>query len=250
MNFKDITGNKYNKLTVIGKSHVNTSGRVMWNCECDCGGLTKVSTSNLKNGSVKSCGCLLKQNGKNPVTHGLTYHPLYNTHYNMIRRCDDTNSDSYPWYGAKGIKVCDEWYDITKFIEWAETSGWKEGLTIDRIDSKGNYEPSNCQWITLEENIQKSKIPRFDFHFFQNRDCRYWMCHEGIPENEFSCSHCYCPLYFVEDCGGNPLTTESGIRDCSACTKPHDKQGWTWIRDRINEEVNNTVKFGSIRMPK
>lgn len=86
----------------------------------------------------------------------------------------------------------------------------------------------------------------YDFHFFQNTGCRYFPCHADIPVDDFNCMHCYCPLYFVEHCGGTPVYTDSGVRDCSQCTKPHDKQGWTWIRDRINEEVGNTKRFSEV----
>ena len=89
-------------------------------------------------------------------------------------------------------------------------------------------------------------MSKFDFHFFTNTDCRYFPCHQGIPEEEFNCMHCYCALYFAEDCGGNPKYTETGIRDCSDCTIVHEKNGWTWVRDRINELMQNKTKFGQI----
>ena len=71
----------------------------------------------------------------------------------MIRRCYDTKCKSYRFYGAKGITVCDEWlYHPEEFDKWAQDNGYEEGLTIDRIDSSGNYEPLNCRWVTREEN--------------------------------------------------------------------------------------------------
>ncbi len=94
--------------------------------------------------------------------------------------------------------------------------------------------------------MRKESEAKYDFHFFQNKDCRYFPCHASIPITDFNCIHCYCPLHFVPDCGGDPRYTDSGVRDCSGCTKPHDKQGWTWIRDRINEEVGNTKRFSEV----
>ena len=75
----------------------------------------------------------------------------------MLRRCLDPNDKSYRWYGAKGIKVCNEWLDNPKsFEDWALANGYKAGLTIDRIDSNKDYSPDNCRWITQEENSRRA----------------------------------------------------------------------------------------------
>lgn len=98
--------------------------------------------------------------------HGLTVgykkHPLYKLREMIIYRCHgikNTNHTNYITYKLRGIKVCEEWLLSAKvFYEWAIASGWKEGLTIDRIDSNGNYEPFNCRFITRSENSKKARL--------------------------------------------------------------------------------------------
>ena len=74
----------------------------------------------------------------------------------MMERCYLPSCANYKRYGGKGVTVCEEWHDINKFAEWVESSGYAPGLTIDRIDPSGNYEPNNCQWLTRSENSKKS----------------------------------------------------------------------------------------------
>ena len=98
----------------------------------------------IKNGNTKSCGCQVKTNRK---THGLTQHRLYKTWNNMRTRCYNINNDYYLEYGARGIQICDRWLDINNFIEDMYPS-YIEGLSLDRIDVDGSYEPDNCRWTT------------------------------------------------------------------------------------------------------
>jgi len=84
-------------------------------------------------------------------------HPLYVVWGNIKQRCYNTNRKSYKWYGGRGIIVCKEWLDYDVFEKWALENGWNKLLTIDRIDNNGNYEPSNCHFVTREENSSKGK---------------------------------------------------------------------------------------------
>lgn len=87
---------------------------------------------------------------------GSEYFSLYSTWNRMKYRCYNPNYDRYKYYGGKGVRVCDEWLnDYAAFKEWAIANGYRKGLTIDRKDPDGDYEPNNCQWLTLEDNIKK-----------------------------------------------------------------------------------------------
>lgn len=146
---KDLTNKAFGKLKVIKRVENTKDGLVQWLCECECGEKTIVRTSYLNNGHTKSCGCFKIEN---KTIHGDYKTKLYKVFLQMKDRCNNPNNTSYKNYGGRGIKVCEKWEeDFKLFKEWALQNGYKEGLTIDRIDFNGNYEPNNCRWITNKE---------------------------------------------------------------------------------------------------
>lgn len=149
----DLTGKKINMLTVIRQDGYNKSGQANWLCKCECGDFTTVDGYRLRRGELKSCGCLL--GGK----HGLRKHPLYHIWKDMRYRCHSENSKANT-YRENNIVVCENWRnDPSTFIRWAENNGYKKGLQIDRINNDGNYEPSNCRFVTNRENtLNKTRL--------------------------------------------------------------------------------------------
>lgn len=154
MKIIDLSGRVYGSLTVIERAESRTlpcgQKLTMWYCKCDCGKITVVSGSNLKSGNVKSCGCHKSASISKKLTrHGYGGTRLYQEWRDMVRRC---KTDHH--YKGKGISVCSEWVDnVTAFCKWAIANGYSDNLELDRIDNDGNYEPSNCRWVTRKEQM-------------------------------------------------------------------------------------------------
>lgn len=153
---KDLTGQKFNLLTVKGMAQRNP---IYWECVCDCGNTTLVRTSNLTGGKVKSCGCL--QHKGNP-THNQSQTRVYRIYAKMLRRCFVESDPAYSRYGGRGITMCDEWKNsFVAFSDWAYANGYADNLTIDRIDNNGDYCPENCRWtdyLTQSNNKRNNRV--------------------------------------------------------------------------------------------
>lgn len=150
-----LVGNRYGMLTVVKKAE-SIKGRTMWLCICDCGKESVVCGQSLKRGLTKSCGC---NTYKNRAKTAKNLNPkLYRVWKAMRERCYREKAVSYPMYGGRGISVCEEWkHNYDSFYKWAMENGYKEGLSIDRINTNGNYEPSNCRWATPKEQARNTR---------------------------------------------------------------------------------------------
>ena len=144
----NISGNRYGKLTALEFSYMK-DGHPFWKCKCDCGNVTYKNYWHLVDGHTKSCGCLKRK-------YTIKNKRIFSIWYNMIDRCRNANRKDAKSYYDKGILVCSEWCTYENFESWSLENGYADNLTIDRIDSNGNYEPSNCRWITIQEQ-QKNK---------------------------------------------------------------------------------------------
>lgn len=159
---KDITGQKFGKLTAIKRVGTGRNYNALWLCKCDCGGEAIRTVSDLHKRSNHSCGCLgkqhLKQMSKNNITHGMSGSRLIGCYRAMMNRCYRAKDIHYNAYGKRGIVVCDEWKNDSKsFVDWALSHGYSDDLTIERVDVNGNYEPSNCTWIPMSEQYKNKQ---------------------------------------------------------------------------------------------
>lgn len=160
---ENLTGVRFGRLTALEICGIDKTGSTKWKCICDCGNTKIVCASSLKKGNTKSCGCLAKEVSRELAKnlprykHGKRYTKLWYVWQGMKQRCFNSNNKNYKYYGERGITICDEWKnDFNAFYEWAITNGYTDNLTIDRINNDGNYEPSNCRWVTNAEQ-QKNK---------------------------------------------------------------------------------------------
>lgn len=185
-----LIGKRFGRLVVTEawkeKEKRRDNNHTVCRCVCDCGNCVTIPSDRLKTGKTRSCGCLKSESSSSRallrnVKHGWSRTKLYKTWRDMKYRCEDPNKQRYKNYGGRGISVCKEWDESFEcFRDWALENGYSVGLTIDRIDVNGNYEPSNCRWATKEEQGGNKQNTRWVTAFGETKTLREWSERYGI----------------------------------------------------------------------
>ena len=200
-NFKDLTGQKFGRLTVIERVENDKNGSTRWLCRCECGNEKIIEGGHLRSHKIKSCGCLLTDVLiKRNYTHGMTNTRLFHIWQGIKNRCYNKNFEHYKHYGERGITICKEWKnDFVKFYDWSMNNGYNDTLTIDRIDVNGDYEPSNCRWIKQAEQSRNRRDTVYITYNGETHTFYEWSKITGINQNTL------CTRYYRDKKRGEEL---------------------------------------------
>ena len=184
----NLIGVRFGRLTVVSEAGKNKSKHIEWLCRCDCGNEKIVLGDSLRRGITNSCGCYAAEKTvKRNFKHGFCQERLYKIWWGMKMRTCNKKRKEYKNYGGRGIVLCDEWLnDYLSFRNWALNNGYRDNLSIDRIDVNGNYEPSNCRWANDKEqanNVRNNHLLIFDG---KAQNITQWSEETGIPRTTIS----------------------------------------------------------------
>ncbi len=197
-----LLGKRFKNLIVLSKSEY-VGDQHMWLCRCDCGNEVIVRGGNLTSGTTRSCGC------KRGAKHGLSHTPEYGVWSSMKARCLNPRDSAWRYYGGRGITVCNSWLD--SFVNFYEDMGPRPNpsYSIDRIDSDGNYEPSNCKWASPQEQWDNRKIRGMSFDHYQAETGKTAV----YPDDTDFDSIVYCALGLTSEAGEVCSVIKKVIRD-------------------------------------
>lgn len=180
-NFKDETGKRFGRLTVIRREGKNISNQTTWRCLCDCGNETVQAGISMRSGVVVSCGCYHREiTATINYKHGHSQQGPYRSWKELIRRCTVETHASWASHGGRGIKVCQRWLDSVENFIADMGSTWKKGLWIERRDNNGDYTPENCYWATPKEQNNNKRDNRRLEHEGRIQTMTQWAEERGM----------------------------------------------------------------------
>lgn len=178
---KNVSGMRFGRLVVMDRVG-SLRESATWNCLCDCGNSTIQTTKAMVSGNTRSCGCLFnevrKSSGKANRTHGMSNTRIFSIWNAMRGRCSNANNDDYVNYGGRGIKVCERWDRFENFLH--DMGEPEDGMTIDRKDVNGHYEPTNCRWASYTEQARNTRANRMISAFSQSMTLAQWSDETGL----------------------------------------------------------------------
>ena len=175
----DMVGKKFNKLLVLRDSGIRGArNRIKYVCLCDCGNESIVFGEPLRRGHTKSCGC---DKSIKMTKHGMHGTPTYRSWDKMIQRCTNPNNEAYCYYGGRGIGVCDDWLDFSKFF--MDMGVRPKGTTIERLDSNSWYCKENCKWATRLDQNNNTRRNVFYAHNGTYKTLAAWCREFGLEYN-------------------------------------------------------------------
>jgi len=173
-------GDRYGMLEVISRAE-NYRGNACWLCRCKCGVQKIYIGQDLAKGKVRSCGC---NNPMYHTEHGMASTPTYRAWINMRRRCNNPNVKAYKDYGGRGIKVCKRWDEsFEAFL--ADVGPRPEGRSLDRSDNSKGYEPGNCRWATMKEQLNNTRANRFIEINGKRQTLAQWLREKNLSGERF-----------------------------------------------------------------
>jgi hypothetical protein len=179
----DLTGQVFGRLTVQYRADRESPPR--WLCLCECGATTTVRGGNLTNGKTRSCGCLHSEVstalGRSTATHGMSRTLTWRKWRGMRARCLSPSDSNYEQYGGRGITICERWQSFDAFLE--DMGASPPGMSLDRIDTNGNYEPGNCRWATPTTQTRNRRSTRMLTHRGETRPFAEWAEMHGIRQD-------------------------------------------------------------------
>lgn len=230
------SGAKFGRLTYTGLTYTKIIyGHWVRFIEavCDCGVVKEYQCNKVLSGETKSCGCYRKDlSRKSNITHNLSKHPLYDVYKHIISRCYNEKDKVFKNYGGRNIEVWEEWKnDFVGFYDWCIANGYKEGLSVERLDNDGNYAPYNCKLATVAEQSRNKRSTRNYIAFGETKCLFDWAQDE----------RCLVGMWTLRGRADNPIW--DGRFEEAMTTPPEDRKA---ISSRSKRLINITA-FGETK---